>query len=37
MNCPTCNKEMEMADYLETEDGLVSDLICMNDDCSDLK
>jgi hypothetical protein len=28
--CPHCSAPMEWADYLETEEGFVSDFICMN-------
>jgi hypothetical protein len=33
--CPKCQCEMEQADYLETEEGFVSTLVCMNEECSE--
>jgi hypothetical protein len=33
--CPKCQCEMVQADYLETEDGFTSALVCMNEDCTE--
>ncbi|GIP08859.1 hypothetical protein NYE69_12750 [Paenibacillus sp. FSL R5-0527] len=35
--CPECGHEMELADYLETEEGHASDYICMNEKCPGVK